>query len=368
MIAVEAADEAALMSVVSLPPPPPVPASVVARATSLVDFLARLGYFLIMPLALYAVSLVVPLLGALINLGLALAFFAIGPLLETLLAKHPWLRRPLKRFRRFDTFYREHPPRMFIYYLFYPLLFPYWLIVRRARQEFLLYRGLSAVALVVMIGIGTYQYLTKWHPDIGLGVFAVLFGFVFLFQGVIVLATIPPLATTVISYHMAGKTKRLLVLLLASVLSTSLAIYLHSKKRHDTLPVMTMARLKARTFSDPPRANKTWSDALMAAVNTREFDPTADGITDVKGGMEVIGPPLDNARAVLESFYQDDEAGGFDLVVVYSKTHGPIAVLYVPDNNRRPLFLAMDRHHSTTTDESRLPPGTLDVLLKFAKK
>ena len=51
---------------------------------------------------------------------------------------------------RFEAFYREHPPRMFVYYAFYPLLFPYWLINRRAREEFGLYRGFTIFGVVLL--------------------------------------------------------------------------------------------------------------------------------------------------------------------------------------------------------------------------
>jgi hypothetical protein len=358
------------VSVVTLPEPPPAPpapATVVA-AVSIADFIVRLAYFLFVPIVIYFVSLVFPLLGALINLAIALAFFTAGPLLRPLIAKRPWLGRPLRRLLKFEAYYREHPPRMFVYYLFYPLLFPYWLFVKRARQEFLLYRGLSVLALVILVGTVLAEYFTKWRPDIGFEVFLLIFGLVFVIQGVIVIALMLPLATTVIHYNLARKNKRLAALLLASVVSTSFAVYMHHKKRHDVVPAMTMARLNARTVVDQKRATQAWHDALLAAVRTKEFDKTRDARTDVEGGIEVLGPPLANARAELEKYYKDDEAAAFDLVMTKSPKYGWLAILYVPNGSRGAMWVAMDRRETMTSDASKLPPGTLDMLMKFSKK
>ncbi len=357
------------LAAVSLPTPAPLPsAPPLVLAFSVADFVLRLAYFLVIPFLLYFLSLVLPITAAVINLGLALAFFALGPLLQPLIAKRPWIGKPLKKLRRFEAYYREHRPRVFLYYLVFPLLFPYWLLVRRAREEFLLYRGLSVVALLILVGLGLYQYVTKWRPEIGFGVFLVVFGLVFIVQGVIVLSLMLPMATTVIGYHLAGKNNRLLVLLLAMIVSTSAAVYAHSKKRHGAVPAMTMARINARTRADEPRAAAAWRIALDAARTTKEFDLEQDGRADVQGGVEILGPPLENARAALETFYKDDEAAAFDLVVVKSPKRGLIAILYVPNGSRGPMWVAMDRRGKTTTDAAQLPEGTLDVLMKFAKK
>jgi hypothetical protein len=353
---------------VMLPEAPELPPHALAPVVSVADFLFRLGYFLFIPFVIYFVSLVFPLLGALINLGLALAFFAAGPLLRPLIAKRPWVGKPLKKFLKFEAYYREHPPRMFVYYLFYPLLFPYWLFVKRARQEFLLYRGLSMVAFLILIGLALFQYFTKWQPELGFGVFVVVFGMVFVIQGIVVLALMMPMATTVITYHMARKNKRLVVLLLASTVSASGAAYMHSKKRHDIVPAMTMARLNARTAVDQKRAGEAWHAALNAAVKTQNFDRDNDAKKDVEGGIEILGAPLENARAELAKFYKEDEADAFDLAVVHSDRYGWLAILFVPNGNRGPMWLAMDRHGQVTTDAAKLPTGALDVLTKFSKK
>ena len=50
----------------------------------------------------------------------------------------------------FERFYRENPPKPFVYYLFYPLLLPYWLLNRTARRELLLYRGLTVVGFFML--------------------------------------------------------------------------------------------------------------------------------------------------------------------------------------------------------------------------
>jgi len=46
-----------------------------------------------------------------------------------------------------ESFYVERPPRAFAYYVFYPLLFPYWLTSRQARREFLVFRSYTLASL-----------------------------------------------------------------------------------------------------------------------------------------------------------------------------------------------------------------------------
>jgi len=56
----------------------------------------------------------------------------------------------LKEAFAFESYYREQRPRPFAYYLVYPLLFPYWLVNREARQEFLMFRGYTLASFLIL--------------------------------------------------------------------------------------------------------------------------------------------------------------------------------------------------------------------------
>ena len=66
----------------------------------------------------------------------------------------------------FEAHYRERMPRAFIYYVFYPLLFPYWLFVREARREFLMYRSYTLFGLLLLLASLVWQYFSAWAPDL----------------------------------------------------------------------------------------------------------------------------------------------------------------------------------------------------------
>jgi hypothetical protein len=305
-----------------------------------------------------------------INLGVTLLFFVLAPLLRPHVDGRPWLRRLLARFIAFETYYRENPPRIFLYYVFYPVLFPYWLFVRKARREFALYRGLSLLALLILVGSAVYQYVTKWRPEIPFHVFFLVFGTVFVFQCVIVLALMMPLATTVVGYHLGGKNKRLVILLVATCVSIAGAIAIHAHRRHDAFPAMTMARMNARTVADPHRAGKTLALSVIAAARkVKELGPAALDLDVGADAQEIRGAPLDDAHEALTAFYKDDEASAFDLVWFGRAPDGPTIVLFVPNGNRAPLWVASNRHKVFAADEPELlPPGAIDRMRSIAQK
>lgn len=67
---------------------------------------------------------------------------------------------------KFEDFYKQHPPRSFLYYVFYPFLFPYWLSQPVPRREFGLYRGLTTVGLLILVGGAGWDFYRKWYPEV----------------------------------------------------------------------------------------------------------------------------------------------------------------------------------------------------------
>ncbi|MCC6522721.1 MAG: hypothetical protein IT373_08685, partial [Polyangiaceae bacterium] len=335
------ADHAPAPQPVTAPAAGAVAPSRAHAALSVADFVFRLAYFLVIPVVLFFTSLVFPLTGAFVNMGLLVLYFLVNPLLRPLVARRPWLAKPLKKFMAFEAYYRENPPRTFAYYVFFPLLFPYWLLVKRPRREFLLFRGLSLVALLILIGLALLQYFTKWAPDIGFGAFAQAFGLIFLIQGFIVLTFLMPLATTVISYQHAGKTKRLVALFLAMTVATSAAVIAHAKRRHGTVPVMTVMRIGLRTAASPDKAAAALRAGVEAAIQASQQgkgDQTSDLKADVAGGVEVVGPVLEAAQAGLATYYKADEAQGFLLAKIADPRAGVILALYAVDSAGKPII------------------------------
>src|SRR5262245_5086661 len=74
----------------------------------------------------------------------------------------PLVGRVLGGFGRLGEYYAEHPPRPLLYYVLYPALFPYWLFVKHARAELVLYRRLSLITMLILAITGIVDYFRKW--------------------------------------------------------------------------------------------------------------------------------------------------------------------------------------------------------------
>src|SRR3954453_20726915 len=94
------------------------------------EYALRLAFFVTVPWILVVIAQLVPMTAALANMLLALFAFFFGEVVRRRIEKTSWLPRMLRRQLDFEAYYKEHPPKPFVYYLFYPLLFPYWIAVR----------------------------------------------------------------------------------------------------------------------------------------------------------------------------------------------------------------------------------------------
>ena len=102
---------------------------------SAADFALRLGFFALAPFVIVRVAELFPVRGALIDMGLALSVFIAGEAARSAASRHRAIQWVLSEALAFESYYRERPPRPFAYYLFYPLLFPYWLSNRSASDR-----------------------------------------------------------------------------------------------------------------------------------------------------------------------------------------------------------------------------------------
>src|SRR5262249_21149323 len=131
-----------------------------------------------------------------------------------------WL---LSRELALEAYYRARRPRPFLYYVFYPLLFPYWLINREARTEFVLFKGFTVGSFVVLIGSVTADYFVHWRPELRLRDYMPVLALTIGVEWLLVLALLMPIATTVVGFHATMRRGRLVALLLIGLFSTALA-------------------------------------------------------------------------------------------------------------------------------------------------
>jgi hypothetical protein len=100
-----------------------------ARVGGVLDFLVRLAFFAAAPFVLVLVASLFPVTGALVQICLGLVAFLAGEALRRVSQKSKLVSKALSSQLAFEAHYRAHRPRPFLYYVFYPLLFPYWLAV-----------------------------------------------------------------------------------------------------------------------------------------------------------------------------------------------------------------------------------------------
>jgi hypothetical protein len=305
------------------------------------DFLIRLAFFAAVPLLLVFFMAVFPITAAMANIGLMLGVFAVRELVRGQANRHPVLRHILRRHLRFEEYYRQHPPRPFLYYMFYPLLFPYWLLNRDARREFLLYRGYTIFGLLVLFGIGAYQYLALWRPEIPFGVFLRAMAFAYLVvQSVVMLAFLMPIATTVVTmtiYHQRKRLAALLVVAVASATFAFVAMRRSETKHHDVVSFSTRVRLINRMLAAPQRAEQAVHEALAAAWGKKD-----DILSSLGDNGRLIGDPLERAHAELEKFFREDEAHAFAMAGYPAVAPRILVLFFWIRGMPSPIWEAMD--------------------------
>jgi len=322
------------------------------------EYALRLVFFAAVPFGIVILATLVPMTAALVNIVLALGAFFFGEVLRKHAQRRGWLGKVLRRQLAFEEYYRERPPKPFLYYVAYPLLFPYWLSVREARREFWLFKGYTVVTLVLAIVAGIYRYFVVYQPEIGLKVFLVSFGIGFAIEALAVITFLMPIATTVVALHKKAQHGRLVVLLVVALLSAAGAITILAL-RHRTFPSLeTRQRVSTRTLAGKKAAESVADDALRAAWKQRRlknYERDTDGTVD--------GAPLDVARERLTAFYRPDEAAAFELWTTARGDKTPMMILYAEGPRKgRPVFRAMRADGSVVERAKDIPKPALRVM------
>lgn len=332
------------------------------RLSSALDFLLRLAFFATAPFVLVLVASLFPVTGALLQVALALVAFFAAEALRRLSRRSKLVRAALSGQLEFDAYYRVHKPRPFLYYVLYPLLFPYWLTVPAARQEFLLFKGYTLASFGLMVASLVIQYVRVFPPELGVRDFLPLAAGTFLAETFVVLMLLMPLVTSVVHFHLERAPRRLGALLLVGAVSVSFAVARLERRRDPVVSYATRIRVGLRTAAHPAGAEKAQASALRAAWKAlpKEKD-------DVDRDGKIEGEVLEAAHEALSGFYKNDEACAFD--VWYSRT-AKVALMVVYFEAHRghpPIWLAMNGMGVVTHDTKQLPRGAFLAMDKATR-
>jgi len=323
---------------------------------SFADFVFRLAFFATAPFVVVVAAQLFPVTGALLDVAVAIIVFFMAETIRRWTSRSKFMSWLLSEYMAFERYYRERPPRPFIYYLLYPLLFPYWLINREARREFLMFRGYTFGAFLLLVGTLIFQYFARFRPELGWREFLVPMAITFVAETLLILSLLMPLATTVVWYHLSFRRRRLMIVLLTGFLSTCVAIAYVMQHRDPIVSFITRERVRLRTAKIPKKAHRTMLDA--ARVAWRETIK----VKQLEGDGKVDGPPLEKAREVLERFYKRDEAFAFDLWAAPRK-NPRILVLYFEGARRKEMiWVAIGPDGREIRSPNALPPGSFRAM------
>jgi len=318
---------------------------------SQVDFLLRLLFFLAAPLGIVVVAELFPVRGALVDVGLALGVFFARERAHRLAERSLTVRWLLAEALEFEGFYRSRPPRPFLYYLLYPFLFPYWLLVRDARREFLVFRSYTGAGLLLLLGSLVWQYFRYWAPELGWRTFLPSVLLALLVETVLVLSLLMPIATTVVWYHSSLRRGRLAVLLLVGMLSTSAALAHVTLRKDPVVSWVTRQRVRLRTQAAPKLAHR----AMVRAAHAAMLQALRTGGVDGEGRVD--GLPLAKAQEALRGFFKPDEAAAFDLWASPRRSPKVLVLYFEARPHKPPIWVALGADGKELRKPSQLPKG-----------
>jgi hypothetical protein len=335
---------------------PPNRSTLFTSPVSFADFLFRLAFFSLAPFAIIWAAEVFPVRGALIDVGLALGVFVAGEAAKRWASRSRVLRFLIGEALAFEGFYRERMPRPFAYYFFYPLLFPYWLVDREARREFLVFRSYTVGSFLILLASLVWQFFGSWRPELGLRDFLPSVLMSLAVETLLVLSLLMPIATTVVWYHSSFRRGRLSIVLLAGLVSTGVVLAHVANQTKPIVSYSTRERVRLRTKAVPRTARRTL--AAAARAGWREMVKTRDLAVD--GRIE--GAALDIARDKLGQFYKNDEAHAFDLWGSPLRNAGVAVLFFEGRSGKPPIWVGIDADGQSIKKRTQLPAAAVRAM------
>ena len=242
---------------------------------------------------------------------------------------------------RLGAYYEAAPPKPVFYYILYLALFPYWLLVKRARAEAALYRGFIAIAFVIVTISTISDYVRKWSPlpfgaFVGTGLVSLLL------QMAVTLAIVLPIVTTAVLLAQRGYKKTLRAVLVLGVLAIVAAIVIAAQR--DAAPFDVRTRIEARLAQDKKKSFQAFTEGLNGAYLS---------LRDHPGDLERA---LDAAQRATHVFFRHDEARALKLW-----SGDGILMLYTPLASGKYMWLARDVKRLLTTRD-QLPDAARKVI------
>jgi hypothetical protein len=327
---------------------------------SAADFALRLAFFALAPFTIVGIAEWFPVRGALIDVAVALGVFAAGEAARRAASGNRVVRWLLSEALAFEAYYRERPPRPFAYYLFYPLLFPYWLTNKAARREFLMFRGYTVASFLVLVGALTLQYFQYWQPELRFRQFLWSVLKTLLAETVVVLSLLMPIATTVVWYHSSYRRRRLSILLFTGIASAASALAIVARHRDPVVSLATRDRVRLRTKAVPVAAHA----ALVAAAKAASTEAMHEG--GLEGDGKIEGQALERAREKLETFYKHDEAYAFDLWGTPRRKPRLVVLYFEAQKKNPPIWVAIKNDGTEIDRIAELPAGATRAMKKAA--
>lgn len=320
-----------------------------AGAWSYLEYLLRLAFFAAAPFAIVRLAALFPVRGVLIDVAVALVIFAWGDKARRIAARSRVLKWLLGEALAFEDYYRVRPPRPFVYYLLYPLLFPYWLIARDARREFWVFRGYTLGGLFILLVSLGWQYFARFTPELGWREFLHQVWLSLLIEMLLALALLMPIATSFVWYHRLGQRWRRDILLAVALMGCSIALVGVLNRRDPIVSYATSERVTLRTKANKKKAHRT----LLAAVRAARRSILKS--REVEGDGKVEGESLEAARTELGRYYKSDEVLAFDLWASPRTRPRTIVLYFESRRSERPIWVAVDGYGNEIRSPDRLP-------------
>jgi hypothetical protein len=327
------------------------------------DFALRLAFFAAVPFLATYVSVFFPMTIVLLNVAVTLVVFAAAEAVRDRAGRSPLFERLVRRRLAFEAYYREHPPRPFLFYVLYPLLLPYVLARPETRRELWLYRGFTGAGLVLLLLAAAADFLLHWPPELRLVDFLLIWLLLYGIQTLCIFVFLLPVSTTVVKLHAERRLRELWMLLGVAAISVAAAVIRLEHRRGHIVSWVTTHRVKMRTQASPSAAHAAQIKALRAVWGNLEELREA---TDKDGWVE--GDALDRAEEHLGAFYKSDEAYAFSLHALPAAAPEVLVLQCHLERGAAPIWRAVRRSGQEVLSAAELPSGVLGLKRRTTRR